>query len=182
MKQPTSLVDREIETKIDAALRAEIAKGKKPSDMGVRDFHGIADDLHGKVSPSAREHLIRLGLEQMVKFVLGAMIAEVVWADGTGWPSKDEHILAVSRRVTVKGQTVKHSSDDQALDCARVFRECLPDMTRAEFHEQCPEAIVDRFRALFIGQPEDRTLGEIATVKAVRGDKLAMSFLAWRPL
>jgi hypothetical protein len=182
MSKPVSLINREIETKIDAALRAEIAKGKKPSDMGVRDFHGIAESLRDKVSPAARDELVRQGLEHMVKFVLGAMIAEVIWKDGTGWPANDEQILVASRRVTVKGQPVRHSSDDQAIDCFQVFRETLPDMTRTTFHEACDEAIVSRFRALFIGQSDDRTLGEIAVVKAANGDRLAMSFLAWRPL
>ena len=84
--------------------------------------------------------------------------------------------------MTIEGKPVKHPSDTDAIDCFRVFRESLPDMTRSEFHEYCDEVLVDSFRALFIGQPDSRTLGEIATVKAARGDKVAMSFLAWRPM
>ncbi|MGO4833570.1 hypothetical protein AB4144_14995 [Rhizobiaceae sp. 2RAB30] len=49
MTKPTSLVEREIETKIQAAPQAEIAKGKKPSDMGVHDFNAVAKTFHGQV-------------------------------------------------------------------------------------------------------------------------------------
>ena len=89
MNRAVSLVDREIESRIDAAIRAEVEKGKRPSDMGVRDFHGIAKALHGEFSPAAHDELVRQGVEHMVKFVLGAMIADVVWKDGTGWPAND---------------------------------------------------------------------------------------------
>lgn len=181
MNRPISLIEREIETKIDAAIKAELAKGKKPADMGVRDFNSIAVGLHDKWSPGAREAIIREGIEHMVKFVLGAMIAEVVWNDGTGWPADDDVILAASRRVKVDGKPTKETNIVDAVECFGVFRDGLPDLNRDGFHDYCDDKVVERFRALFIGQPDDRTLGEIATVKAARGDPLAMSFLAWRP-
>ncbi|MEJ5020633.1 hypothetical protein WH297_12950 [Ochrobactrum vermis] len=181
MNKPISLIDREIEAKIDAAVRAELVKGKKVSDLSAKDIRNIAADIRTSFSPSARKELVIAGVEHAIKLVLGAKIAEVIWHDGTGWPSDDMGVLSAASRVTVKGKPLKQPQDE-ALESFNVFRDALPDLNRDAFMELCEPAMIDRFQCLFAGQPEDRTLGEIATLKAMSRDKVAMSFLAWRPI
>lgn len=179
MNKPVSLIDREIETKIEAAIQAEFAKGKKVSDLSAKDILTMAKDLRASFSPSAQKEVIIAGVEHAIKFVFGAKIAEVIWRDGTGWPSDDMGVLSAASRVMIKGKPL-NQPEDEALESFRVFRETLPDLTQNTFMELCEQEMIARFRGLFIGQPEDRTLGEIATVKAMSRDKIALSILAWK--
>jgi hypothetical protein len=171
---PTSLVDREIETKITAAIKAEVEKGKQPSDMGRREFLTIAHDLRASFSPAARETMARKGLEIVVRQVFGEIIAERIWEAGEGWPADADDLARFAHGF-------KFDGDDSARSCFELFRENLPELTLADMREYCSTKLVNRYQGLFDGQPIDATLGEVATKKAADGDPLAHSFLTWRP-
>ncbi len=172
MTKPTSITDLEITARITAALHAEAAYGKKPSDMGRDDVEKIFDVVKDQFSPAARRQLIYEGVLTMVQRVLGEKIAEVVWKNRTGWPSNPADIENIGRRLNF-------DDPKEAVTCAHAFRDHISDL---RFSELESFKLTGRFAPLFIGQPETATLGEIATVKAARGDKLALSFLAWKEI
>lgn len=179
--KPINLTEREIEAKVADAVQAEIAKGKKPSDMGRRDHLAIARSAHAKMSPAARKQAAIDGLTHIASFVLGSFIAESIWASGQGWPADERAALDACRSATFSGKPLRLGSDAEAMRCLSVFREELPELMRAEFEDRCGPVLIERFGRLFAGQPEGTTIGEIATRKATHGDPLAMSFLSWRP-
>lgn len=166
----SSLVEREIEKKINAATAGMLAGGRQPSDMGHREFQAIANEVRGQFSPAARDKLVHDGLVQLVKNVLGEKIAEVLWQDGSGWDAPPDHVRAIAARL-------KFADDTDPLECLDVFKDGVMNATRDDV--ECFRSL-GRFRPLFVAQPDDALLGEIATVKASRGDKLAMSVLTWR--
>lgn len=176
MKNPTTisrLVDIEIEAKIGAAIQAELDKGKRPSDMGKRDFASISDAVRDTMSPAAKREMIEQGVLHMVRMVFGEMIAERIWTAGTGWSTPEHEVRQITRDL-------KMTDEDDALASFECFKESLPDLNREEL-EEFPK-LSKRFSPLFVAQPADATLGEIATRKAMSGDKLALSFLAWKEI
>lgn len=179
--KPINLTEREIDAKVDEAVRAEIAKGKKASDMGRQEHLSIARAAHAKMSPAARKQAAIDGLTHIACFVLGGIIAESIWQSGKGWPADEQAALGAYRSATFRGMPLRLSSDAEAMQCLGVFREELPELTRKEFDDRCDPVLVERFGAMFDGQQKRATIGEIATKKAMLGDPLAMSFLSWMP-
>lgn len=169
----TKLTDIEIQAKIGAAIYQEAKKGKAVSDFSKKESEAIADSVMDTFSPAAKQALIRAGVEQMVRFVLGEKVAERIWQSGKGWALPDDEVASIVKEL--RFEDVK-----DGLRSLKVYRECLNDLTEDELKEQA--IFATRFAPLFLAQPKDATLGEIATMKAARGDKLAMSFLAWKEI
>lgn len=170
MKNVTRLAEVELTAKVAASIHAEMLKGKRPSDMGPRDFAAIAEPVLDKLSPEAKRFAIRQGVEAMVRWVLGEKIAEAIWDSGLGWPENDEVTRSIARKL-------KFSDLDDAVQCLAAYREHIAEVTFSGLDDF---QLLGRFAPLFIAQPEDAMLGEVATIKAARGDKLALSFLAWK--
>ena len=172
MTRPISLIEREIETKIDAAVRAEIAKGKKPSDMGRRDLEVIADAAMSTMSPEARKQAAIAGLERMAKGVFGEMIAEQLWQSGRGYGAPKTEIVSIATKM-------RFTPPEEAPEWLSIYREDVAECTLERLDETYKSA--QRFRALLVGEPMSALLGEVALRKAVSGDPLAKAFLAGRP-
>lgn len=167
----TCLVNIEIEAKIGAAIHAEVSKGKQVADWGKRDSEQIAKASYDNLSPAAKQQLIKEGVRVMVMVALGKRIADAIWDMGCGWTIPDSEV----RRIATG---LNFADLEEAVECLDKFREALPDFGRDEIEGHQ----LDRFVPLFVAQPEGATLGEIATRKAMHGDKLALSFLAWREI
>lgn len=169
MSKLTSLTKFELETKVASVILEETQKGRQASDFSRKEIVAISDKARSTLSPAARQLAIEEGLQVMVKRVMGEMIAAEVWAAGTGWPKSRSEVDAIAERLKFS----------DGFECLEAYREHLPDLT---FEELGDFEMTGRFAPLFIGQPADASLGEIATVKAMRGDKLALSFLAWKEI
>lgn len=169
MKNITTLTGFEIETKVGAAVRAELSQGVKASDLSRTHMNSIVERVRLNLSPSAREALIYDGLLSLAKKVLGSKIANEVWATGKGWSISEEDIIAIGAKLKI----------EDAVDCFESFREGLMDFTVSEAADFPALA---RFMPLFVMQANDATLGEIATRKAVVGDKLSRELLSWKEL
>lgn len=172
MSKPTSITELEINARVAAAIHSEVAAGKKPSDMGRNDFEKIADAVMDKFSPAARKQLIHHGVLVMVRRVLGEKVAKVVWDRQTGWPHDAADIEEIGRQL-------KFEDPKEAVLCLSSYREHIADLKFSELEEF---ELTGRFAPLFIAQGPDVTLGEIATLKAARGDKLALSYLTWKEI
>ncbi|CAI2936058.1 hypothetical protein [Aminobacter niigataensis] len=172
MSRPISLVGREIETKIDAAIKAEVAKGKKPSDMGRRDFEVIADAAMATMSPEARKQAAIAGLEHMAKGVFGEMIAEQLWQSGRGYGAPKAEIVSIASKM-------RFTPPEDAPEWLSIYREDIAECTLNRLDETYKSA--QRFRALLACEPANAQLGEVALRKAATGDPLAQAFLAGRP-
>jgi hypothetical protein len=169
--RPTSLIDREIETKIAAALKAEIAKGKKPSDMGRRDFDAISRAVYPVMSPAARKQTVINGLEYAVKGVFGEMIAEKLWQSGRGYSVTDPELIAIAREF-------RFVPPEDAPEWMSIFREDLAECTLKRLDETYASA--DRWRPLLVTEAPGSLLGEVVVRKAAAGDRLALAFLSGR--
>ncbi|WP_404861843.1 hypothetical protein [Georhizobium sp. MAB10] len=173
--KPTSITDIEIEAKVGAAVM-KAARTKNLSDMGRRDFIAIVDDLKPTLSPEAYRQMVRDGVFHCVKRALGEKVAEAIWKEGRGWPSTDAEIVKIAHSHNIR---IVEDPGSGTVDCLATFKEDFADATLDELKDW---SAIDRFNPLFFGQPEDATLGEVATRKAAMGDKLALSFLAWKDL
>jgi len=170
--KPISLLDREIERKVDDAVKAAIGAGKKPSDMGRREFEAIAEHARKTMSPEAFRKVAMDGLEIMVKCVFGEMIAERLWTSGNGYGATHQHL-----RTLAKGIGLEPAAE--APEWLHLFREDLGECTLQRLNDTYKCA--GRFRPLLVGEPADALLGEVATRKAMEGDPLALAFLSGRP-
>jgi hypothetical protein len=172
MSKPTSITQFEIDAKITGAIHGELKRGTKAPDIGRKEIARLSDGVMDSFSPEAKKALVHAGVLSMVKRVLGEKIAEEIWKSGQGWSMPEQEIRDIAKRL-------KFESDADAFECLASFREAIPDMTREEAAEF---PILVRFSPLFILQPDDATLGEITTRKAMQGNKLALSFLAWKEI
>lgn len=172
MSRPISLIEREIETKIDAAVKAEIAKGRKPADMGRRDFEAVADAVMKTMSPAACKLAALAGLEHMAKGVFGEMIAERLWHLRLGYGVPAAEIVSMARDM-------RFTPPDEAPEWLSIYREDVAECTLERLDATYKSA--QRFRALLLGEPTHAQLGEVAVRKAASGDPLALAFLAGRP-
>lgn len=168
MSRPVSLIDREIETKIDAALNAEIAKGKRPSDMGRKDFEAIASAAYPALSPSARKQAALAGIERMVMGVFGEMLAENLWQSGRGYGVPDAELVAIAKSMRFAGS-------EDAPEWLSIYREDIAECTLERLDDTYKSA--QRFRSLLLGEPPEALLGEVAIRKAMKGVALAQAFL-----
>lgn len=173
MTNISRITDIEIQSKIGAAILREAEKGKAVSDFGRQENENIADAVMGQMSPVAKQALIRAGVERMIRFVLGEKIAERIWNAGKGWATPKDEVVSLIKEL-------RFDDVKDGLESLEAYREDLMDLTEEELHERA--IFATRFAPLFLAQPKNATLGEIATMKAARGDKLALSFLAWKEI
>lgn len=171
MSKITKLADIEIQAKIGAAIVQEAQKGKALSDFGAKESAAIAGNVMSTFSPAAQQQLIRSGVEHLVRFVLGEKIAERVWAVGKGWSMPKTELMAIIRDM-------RFEDPEDGFACVTLYRDQLPDLTEEELPDH--SMFARRFMPLFLAQPKGATLREVATKKAMSGDKLALSFLAWK--
>lgn len=168
MNKPISLIDREIEAKVDAAVKVEIAKGKKPSDMGRRDLEVIASVVYPAMSPAAKRKAALAGLEQMAKGVFGEMLAEKLWQSGLGYGIPDVELVAMAK-------SMRFAEAEDAPEWLSIYREDIAECTLERLDGMYKSA--QRFRSLLLGEPSDALLREVAIRKAAKGDLLARAFL-----
>lgn len=165
----TPVKEMEIEANVTAAILAEAERtGRKPSDLNRKDIKRVSDALMRDLAKDDVRAMAEEGIHQMVLQFLGDKIAEVVWDEGLGRSASKADILRIGRNLRFAGEI---------MECWQAWCDASPDF---DFEKAKEFPSLTRFAPLFLAQPDDATLGEIATRKAARGDKLAQSFLAWR--
>ncbi|MGN7829352.1 hypothetical protein ACTJJ8_21705 [Agrobacterium radiobacter] len=167
----SALVDREIEARVERGVKDLIASGVKPSDITEAHLKVIAEKAMNDMSPAAMDQCAQAGFLHMAKQVIGERLAERFWDTGMGWPLTGEEF-----RMIAKGMNIAPS---EAEECLQTYRDAASDAT---FEELSVFRSLGRFAPLFLGEPKGATIGEVATRKAARGDKLALSFLAWKEI
>jgi len=172
MSKPTSITQFEIEAKITGAVHTQLMRGSKVSDFGAKEIARLSGEVMPTFSPEARKTLIKAGVQLLIRRILGEKIAAEIWSTGKGWSIAEDEVRAVAKRL-------RFEDEDDALKCLAAFREALPDMTPSDV-EEFPT--LHRFKPLFALHSGDVTLGTVATLGALAGDKLARSFLAWKEI
>lgn len=165
------LVDREIEARVEQGVKNLIASGVKPVDITEEHLKEIAAKALDDMSPAAKDHCAQEGLWHMAKQVIGERLAERFWDIGMGWPLTGEEVRMIAKGMKIDPQ--------EAEECLQTYRDAASDAT---FEELSVFRSLGRFAPLFLGEPKGATIGEVATRKAARGDKLALSFLAWKEI
>lgn len=165
------LLEREIETRIETGIQALIASGVKASDITERDIELVVRSTYQGLSPAGRMHSAKAGLLQMVEVAIGEQLAERIWAAGTGWPSTDDEVRDLAASINI--------DPAQAPVCLKSFRVAASVATRDDLEAF---SFLSRFAPLFVDAADGARLSELSIRKAEEGDKLAMSFLAWRDM
>lgn len=167
----STLLDREIEARVEQGVKALIDSGVDPDDITEEQLKAIAEKALGEMSPAAMDHCAQEGLLHMAKQVIGERLAERFWDIGMGWPLTGDEVRAIAEGMRI--------DPAEAEDCLQTYRDAASDAT---FEELSIFRSLGRFAPLFLREPKGDTIGEVATRKAARGDKLAMSFLAWKEI
>lgn len=173
MTNVSNLTEIEIQTKLGAAIMREVAKGKALSDFSSADDAAIVASVMSSFSPAAIELLKQETINRAVRAIYGQKIAERIWSTGKGWLMPKPQVMEI---IT----SLDFDDPEDGFKSFEVFREDAPHLTEEQVSDL--GGFVARFIPLFLAQPAGSTLGEIATMKAARGDKLAMSFLAWKEI
>lgn len=169
MSNVTNLNMVEYEKKIEAAVAAEIAKGRDPNDFDDAFLLALSESVYDDLSPAARKHSAIQGLNIIAEQVCGGLIAEKLWQAGYGWDASDEQIIECGRQARIADADVTRS--------LAAFREVHGKLT---INDAKAFTVLERFLPLFVMLPPDARLEEAASRKAACGDKLALSFLAWK--
>lgn len=167
----STLLDREIEARVEQGVKALIDSGIDPDDITEKQLKAIAEKALGEMSPAAMDHCAHEGFLLMAKQVIGERLSERFWEMGMGWPLTGDEV-----RVIAKGMRI---DPHEAEECLQAYRDAASDAT---FEELSVFRSLGRFAPLFLGEPKASTIGEVATRKAAKGDKLALSFLAWKEI
>ncbi|MFP5078630.1 hypothetical protein ACLE20_15095 [Rhizobium sp. YIM 134829] len=171
MTKIINLADRELESKVEIAVRDVAASGVDPSTMSAVEQKELSRAAWETLSPEAKKRAAMEGLELIARRVLGEYIAEQIWLAGYGW-------AATKKQIAECGSRTKIHPDD-VVDCLEAFRTAHVDFTA---EEAADFKSLSRFMPLFVMQSAETTLGEAAARKAAAGDKLALSFLAWKEI
>ncbi len=165
----SALLNREIEARVEQGVKALIDSGVDPDAVTEEQFKAIAEKAMGEMSPAAMDHCAHEGLLLMAKQVIGEKLAERFWELGKGWPKTGKEVRKIAFDMRI--------APDDAEECVLVYREAA---SKATFDTLDLFRSLGRFAPLFLGEPKEATIGEVAVRKAAKGDKLAMSFLAWK--
>lgn len=171
MTAPINLNVVEYEKKILAAVEAEIARGTDPADFDDALLKALSESVYDKLSPAARKQSAIQGINILAEQVCGGFIAEKLWLAGYGWDASDEQIIECGRQARI--------ADADITGSLAAFREAHVNFTINDAKEF---RALERFLPLFVMQPQDARLGDAASRKAAQGDKLALSFLAWKEI
>lgn len=170
--KPVSLIEREIERKVDAALRAELAANrKKPADFGRRDFEAVARRSMEAMSPEAIRETALQGFQHIAECIFGEIIAEQLWSSGRGYAATPDEVVAIARELSF-------APPEDAPGWLQQFREDISECTCDRLDMTYKSA--ERWRPLLAGEPDNAQIGEVALRKALAGNRLAQSFISGR--
>ncbi|WP_425903608.1 hypothetical protein [Agrobacterium radiobacter] len=130
-----------------------------------------AADLASHLTDVEHEILAKEGLKILIQRSIGEKIAQKVWDSGIGMDATHEEVRGFWRSLNIP--------DEDGDECYQAFMEHMADATAETVNDY--ESLA-KFAPLFEGEPEGLNLGELAERKAAHGDKLAMSFLAWKEI
>ncbi len=172
MNNVINLAARELEEKVDAGVKAAVATGVDPRNMGEADRDQIALAVQDDLSPAAQKQAVTDYIHRIARQVCGGRIAGQMWLAGYGWHD------ATEKQILVCGWRARIANDD-VLNCLTAFRNEHRNFTAEEAADY---TVLARFMPLFATEPPEMTLGQAAARKAAAGDKLALSFLAWKEI
>lgn len=166
-----TMMERELEAKVDAHVAALIASGVNPSDITEEQMEQMCHAAWQDLSPHAKRKAGEDGVLLAVTQVMGERLAEKLFSAGTGWDVSDEDLKAIATELRIE--------PTEAKGCLAAFRHKAKSVTAQDISEWRTLA---RFAPLFLDQPSSMSLAAAAESRAISGDTLAMSFLSWREL